>query len=155
MRGNQWWAFGFPRDSDRGGDAHGDVGVPLAYGWVQLETRSRYPVSKGFSGTGLWSRDFNAVVGLVGQAQPGGPNAGDAQAITLHQVDRDFPDERLHELTSWSIAAAGDSALEAWGWSLSGDVEAVRHWRPAPVASPGTPRAATASGAGPRRSPRS
>ena len=130
LHGDQWWAFGFPRDSPLGAEAHGRVGGPLAYGWVGLETRSRYVVKPGFSGAGLWSRDFNAVVGLVGQARAGGAHSGDAQAITLHQIDQDLPEEKLRELTAWSVAAAGDTALEAWGWSLREDVEAVRHWRP-------------------------
>jgi WD40 repeat protein len=130
LHGDQWWAFGFPRDSPLGAEAHGRVGGPLAYGWIGLETRSRYVVKTGFSGAGLWSRDFNAVVGLVGQARAGGERAGDAQAITVHQIDQDLPEEKLRELTAWSVAAAGDTALEAWGWTLREDVEAVRHWRP-------------------------
>ncbi|WP_433383645.1 trypsin-like peptidase domain-containing protein [Actinoplanes sp. CA-142083] len=130
LNGDQWWAFGFPQDSPLGAEAHGRVGGPLAYGWVGLETRSRFIVRAGFSGSGLWSRDFNAIVGLVGQARAGGAHAGDAQAITLHQIDQDLPEEKLRELTAWSVAAAGDTALEAWGWSLREDVEAVRHWRP-------------------------
>ena len=130
LAGDQWWAFGFPRDAESGSDAYGQVGIPLSYGRVRLDTRSRYVVRAGFSGTGVWSRDFNAVVGLVVQAQVGGRNAGDAEAITFHQLEREMPDEGLHELTVWSIAMAGEAALEAWGWSLSSDVEAVRHWRP-------------------------
>ncbi|MFI5891832.1 trypsin-like peptidase domain-containing protein [Actinoplanes sp. NPDC051513] len=130
LNGDQWWAFGFPHDSPLGAEAHGRVGGPLAYGWVGLETRSRYVVRTGFSGSGLWSRDFNAIVGLVGQARAGGAHEGDAQAVTLHQIDQDLPEEKLRELTAWSVAAAGDTALEAWGWSLREDVEAVRHWRP-------------------------
>ncbi len=130
LTGDRWWAFGFPRESGSGADAHGQIGIALAYGRVRLETQSRYVVKAGFSGTGVWSRDFNAVVGLVAQAQPGGPNAGDAEAITLHQIARELPDENLQALAAWSIAAAGDTALEAWGWSLTTDREAVRHWRP-------------------------
>ncbi|PRY33192.1 WD40 repeat protein [Pseudosporangium ferrugineum] len=128
--GDRWWAFGFPRESGSGADAHGQVGIPLAYGRVRLDTQSRYVVKAGFSGTGVWSRDFNAVVGLVVQAQQGGRNAGDAEAITLHQIARELPDENVQALAAWSIAAAGDTALEAWGWSLTTDLEAVRHWRP-------------------------
>jgi WD40 repeat protein len=128
--GDQWWAFGFPRDSELGMDAHGVVGASLAYGWVRLDTRSRYVVRPGFSGAALWSNDFHAVVGLVGQAQRGGDHPGDALAITLHEAAKELPDEHLTKLSAWSIAVAGESALEAWGWSLESDVEAVRHWRP-------------------------
>src|SRR3954451_22069171 len=91
LHGDHWWAFGFPPESPLGAEAHGRVGGPLAYGWVGLEPRSRYVVRPGFSGAGLWSRDFDAVVGLVGQARAGGAHAGDAQAITLHQIDQDLP----------------------------------------------------------------
>ncbi|MEV4210136.1 trypsin-like peptidase domain-containing protein [Micromonospora sp. NPDC049662] len=126
----QWWAFGFPAGVPLGSDAYGTVGAALAYGWVRLDTESRYVVTQGFSGTGLWSPRFGAVVGLVGQAQAGGERRGDALALTLHQIDRDIPDEKLSVLARWSVAAAGESALAAWGWSLDSDVEAVRHWRP-------------------------
>ena len=44
----------------------------------------------------------------------------------MHQIDQDLPDEKFRELSAWSVAAAGDSALEAWGWSLREDVEAIR-----------------------------
>lgn len=130
LAGDRWWAFGFPRESEFGADAHGQIGIPLAYGRVRLDTQSRYVVKAGFSGAGVWSRDFRAVVGLVVQAQQGGRNAGDAEALTLYQIAREFPEENVQALTAWSIAAAGDAALEAWGWSLSADLEAVRHWRP-------------------------
>jgi WD40 repeat protein len=128
--GDRWWAFGFPRDTDYGADAHGVVGAPLAYGWVRLDTSSRYGVRPGFSGTGLWSDGFQAVVGLVGQAQRAGEHRGDALAVTLHQIVQEFPDDGLAALSAWSLAAVGESALEAWGWSLDTDAEAVRHWRP-------------------------
>ncbi|MEU7901711.1 trypsin-like peptidase domain-containing protein [Actinoplanes sp. NPDC049118] len=130
LAGDRWWAFGFPRESEFGADAHGQIGIALAYGRVRLDTRSRYVVKAGFSGTGVWSRDFHAVVGLVVQARQGGRNAGDAEALTLSQIARELPGENLQALAAWSIAAAGDTALEAWGWSLSTDLEAVRHWRP-------------------------
>jgi hypothetical protein len=127
--GGRWWAFGFPRDAEFGTDAHGVVGASLAYGWVRLDTRSRYVVKQGFSGAGLWSNDFRAVVGLVGQAQRGGDHHGDALAVTLHQAVKDLPDENLAALSAWSLSVVGESALEAWGWSLDTDAEAVRHWR--------------------------
>src|SRR5690606_5478010 len=126
----RWWAFGFPTDAPLGSDAHGVVGAELSYGWVRLDTDSRYVVKPGFSGTGLYCPRYEAVVGLVGQAQPGGERAGDALAVTLHQVDREFPEEKLAQLASWSASAAGESALAAWGWTLSEDREAARHWRP-------------------------
>ncbi|MEV0131621.1 trypsin-like peptidase domain-containing protein [Dactylosporangium sp. NPDC050688] len=126
----RWWAFGFPADSDHGADAHGTVGTDLAYGWVLLHTESRYPVRPGFSGGGLWSARYGAVVALVGQVRRGGDRQGDALALTLHQAIAELPDEGLAALTAWTLNAASESALAAWGWSLDTDAEAVRHWRP-------------------------
>jgi len=127
-----WWAFGFPEEVPLGlgSEAHGTVGATLGYGWVRLDTESRYLVKKGFSGTGLWSSRYEAIVGLIGQTKAGGERSGDALALTLHQVDRELPGEKLAVLAAWSVAAAGETALAAWGWSLETDEEAVRHWRP-------------------------
>ena len=82
-----WWAFGFPDRDPVGDSADGQVGASLSYGWVRLDTGSRYLIRPGFSGGGLWSQDYEAVVGVVGQAHAN----GDGRAITLHQADLDFP----------------------------------------------------------------
>jgi WD40 repeat protein len=121
-----WWAFGFPNRDPVGNSADGVVGTSLGYGWVRLDTNSPYPVEPGFSGAGLWSRDYAAVVGLVGQAH----GNGDGRAITLHQADLTFPDQKLAVLASWSADAAGEVALQQWGWTLARDPEGTRHWRP-------------------------
>jgi WD40 repeat protein len=123
-----WWAFGFPNRDPVGNSAEGEVGAALGYGWVRLDTRSdsRYFVEPGFSGAGLWSRDYAAVVGVVGQAH----SNGDGRAITLHQADLSFPDQKLDLLASWSVEAAGDVAVQQWGWTLARDPEGIRHWRP-------------------------
>ena len=121
-----WWAFGFAGGDPVGNSADGRVGAALGYGWVRLDAESRYYVEPGFSGGGLWSADYGAVVGLVGAAN----DRGDGRALTLHQADRCLPAEQIRLLTEWSVEAAGEVALSAWGWSLSGDVEAGRHWRP-------------------------
>ncbi len=122
----KWWAFGFP-DRDPVGDcADGLVGASLSYGWVRLDTGSRYLIRPGFSGGGLWSPDYEAVVGIIGQAHAN----GDGRAITLRQADLDFPGLRLAELTRWSVETAGEIALAQWGWTLARDPEGVRHWRP-------------------------
>ena len=125
--GHRWWAFGFPPGYPAGSSAHGLVGAALALGWVRMDSESRYQVEAGFSGGGLWSPDYQAVIGVVGQAN----NRGDGQAITLYQADAWLPGERLRLLTEkWSAAEAGELALAEWGWTLEGDPEAVRHWRP-------------------------
>ena len=124
--GRRWWAFGFAHGDPMGNCADGVVGAPLGYGWVRLDAESRYHVERGFSGGGLWSPDYQAVVAVVGE----GNERGDGRAITLHQADVCLPDEELRQLTEWSPAAAGELALAAWGWSLQEDPEGMRHWRP-------------------------
>jgi hypothetical protein len=124
----RWWAFGFPDGDPIGDSADGQVGAALAHGWIRLDTGSRYPVRPGFSGGGLWSPDYRAVVGVVGQARG---DKGDGRAITFFYADDWFPGEKIKTLAErWSATAAGEVALSAWGWSLSDDVEGPRHWRP-------------------------
>ena len=123
--GRGWWAFGFPDGDPLGDSADGLVGAALAYGWVRLDTGSRYLIRPGFSGGGLWSPDYQAVVGLVGQAHAN----GDGRAVTLLQAHQHLPEE-LMTLANWSAEAAGEVALEQWGWALDRDPEGARHWRP-------------------------
>ena len=87
--GRGWWAFGFPDRDPLGDSADGLVGAALAYGWVRLDTGSRYLIRPGFSGGGLWSPDYQAVVGLVGQAHAN----GDGRAVTLLQAHQHLPEE--------------------------------------------------------------
>jgi WD40 repeat protein len=124
--GRQWWAFGFPDGDPVGNSTEGQIGASLGYGWVRLDREARYQIEPGFSGGGLWSPAYQAVVGLVGQAH----SNGDGRSVTLHQADLSFPNEKLAQLASWTIEAAGEMALTAWGWSLERDPEAGRHWRP-------------------------
>ncbi|MEV0267094.1 trypsin-like peptidase domain-containing protein [Streptomyces sp. NPDC050617] len=126
MVGRDWWAFGFPGGELLGNSAAGEVGEALGYGWVRLDTNSRYTVKSGFSGSAMWSPEYEAIVGMVGQAS----GDGDARAMSLWQVDRIFPGEQIADLASWTVEAAGESALASWGWSLRHDPEAGRHWRP-------------------------
>ena len=121
-----WWAFGFPDHDPVGDSADGQVGASLSYGWVRLDTSSRYLIRPGFSGGALWAPDYGAVVGIVGQAHAN----GDGRAITLHQADLDLPDLKLAALAAWSVEAAGEGALTQWGWALARDTEGMRHWRP-------------------------
>ena len=121
-----WWAFGFPDRDPVGDAADGHVGASLSYGWVRLDTASRYLIRPGFSGGGLWSQAYEAVVGIVGQAHAN----GDGRAITLHHADLCFPGLKLAALASWSVEVAGEVALNQWGWTLARDPEGVRHWRP-------------------------
>ncbi|GAB2724897.1 hypothetical protein GCM10010442_52880 [Kitasatospora kifunensis] len=125
--GKSWWSFGFPNGRLLGNSADGGVGESLGFGWVRLDTSSRYPVRPGFSGAALWSPEYDAVVGVLGQANG---EHGDAQAITLWMADLCLPEQKLAQLTEWSAEAAGEGALAAWGWKLDSDPEARRHWRP-------------------------
>ncbi|MFI6443259.1 hypothetical protein [Kitasatospora sp. NPDC050543] len=126
MVGRDWWAFGFPGGELLGNSAAGVVGEALGYGWIRLDTHSRYTVKSGFSGSALWSPEYDAIVGMVGQAS----GEGDARALSLWQIDRIFPGEGIVDLAAWTVEAAGESALASWGWSLRNDPEAGRHWRP-------------------------
>ena len=124
--GKHWWAFGFANGDPVGNSADGLVGTSLSFGWVRLDAESRYHVEPGFSGGGLWSPDYQAVVAVVGQANP----RGDGRALTLYQADQLLPGEKLGALVTWSAEEAGELALAAWGWTLASDPEAARHWRP-------------------------
>ena len=123
----RWWAYGFPGGDPIGNDAHGTVGADLTFGWARLDTDSRYVIASGFSGGGVWSPDYEAVVGIVGQAR----DNGDGRALTLHMAVNALREERLDLLTDrFDITAAGDDAVSAWGWALASDSEAGRHWMP-------------------------
>lgn len=124
--GMSWWAFGFANGDPRGSAADGAVGTPLGYGWVRLDAESRYHVERGFSGGGLWCPDYGAVIGVVGEAN----DRGDGRAVTLHQADGYLPGEKIRLLAQWTVSAADDVARAAWCWTLAGDREAGRHWRP-------------------------
>ena len=122
----QWWAFGFP--DYLGDSSHGTVSDTLARGWLRLRRDSQsQPIQPGYSGAGLWSPAYEAVVGIVVQASG---ESGDGRGLTLRQVDRLLPDQKLGVLAVWSVESAGEAALAAWGWTLEGDLEAGRHWRP-------------------------
>ncbi|MFC6023854.1 hypothetical protein ACFP2T_47845, partial [Plantactinospora solaniradicis] len=124
----EWWAFGYPNSDVLGSSTHGQVDAALSYGWVRLRTDSAYVVEPGFSGAGLWSPAYQAVVGLVVQAQMAGEHRGDARALTLRQISAWLPEAKLDALTGWSAAAAEEEALAAWGWRLAEDPESGRHW---------------------------
>jgi WD40 repeat protein len=102
------------------------VGAALALGWVRLDTQSPDLARPGFSGGGLWSPDYQAVVGVVGRTH----GNGEGRAVTLHQADLCLPGHQLAALAGWSAEAAGEVALQQWGWTLARDPEGVRHWRP-------------------------
>ncbi|GAA2624735.1 trypsin-like peptidase domain-containing protein [Actinomadura fulvescens] len=126
LEGRRWYAFGFGGGDPLGNAAHGTIGGSLGYGWIRLDTLSSYKLEQGFSGTGLWSPDYGAVIGVVGQAnQP-----GDGRALALSFADGFLPGEGLRSLTAWSAGQAGDAALTAWGWRLREDPQATAHWRP-------------------------
>jgi WD40 repeat protein len=137
--GLAWRTFGFPDRDSLGRAAQGVVGAPLAHGWVRLDSTSPHLARPGFSGGGLWSPDYQAVVGVVGQAQ----GDGDGRAITLRQAARSLPDQGLARLTAWSARASGEAALAAWGGSVDpryrfvGRARAltrISHWLDRPVA---------------------
>ncbi|ETK33355.1 hypothetical protein MPTA5024_24655 [Microbispora sp. ATCC PTA-5024] len=126
MQFRPWWAHGFPGGDSAGNTADGTVGEILGYGKVRLDSESRYHVEVGFSGAGLWSDDFRAVVGVVCQAH----RNGDGHAITLCWGDQRLAGEKLAALTKRLADQADEAALAAWGWELTRDPQARSHWRP-------------------------
>jgi WD40 repeat protein len=130
LGGLDWWAFGFPGRQEAGDEARGTVGPPLAYGLVRLDTNSQRQLEPGFSGSGVWLPQYEAVVGLVVAAAAGPPHHGNGHALTIHQADRELPELSLSTLSEWSAEAADEPALAAWGWALRTDPEAGRHWLP-------------------------
>jgi WD40 repeat protein len=156
--GTKWWSFGFPPVHPHGSVAEGDIGAALADGWVRMDARSAYRIEPGFSGAGLWSSEFGAIVGVV--AVPDEHRNG--QALTIYQADRCLPGQRLRQLAEESrVTDSGGQALAAWGasqqlvrdayyaqnmtiivnaqkpqpqqlqgWDLATDPEARRHWSP-------------------------
>ena len=127
LRDKRWWTFGFA-GSRRGNSAYGSVGESLGDGYIRIDADpgATFRLRAGFSGGGVWSPDFGAVVGVVVTAD----EHGNGEAVTLHQIDLCFPDEKLGELARWTASQAEEAALAAWGWRLDRDPEGVRHWRP-------------------------
>jgi WD40 repeat protein len=123
--GKAWRAFGFPANDVIGNEVTGVVGAILGYGWVRLDVTSRDSLESGFRGAAIWSPDYKAVVGIVGDTQD-----GDGRAITLSAAARALPGEQLEALAEWSASQAPDSDLATWGWELASDQEGPRHWNP-------------------------
>jgi WD40 repeat protein len=135
LAGLDWWAFGFPEGQRLGDEVYGMIGAAAGEGFVRLDARSSCRAETGFSGSGLWSPDYEAVVGIIGAAlardgHTGGDRAGGALAITLYQADRCFGMEGLAEAGRWSAEQAGEVAMSSWGWALRDDRQSGEHWRP-------------------------
>ncbi|MFI6516676.1 trypsin-like peptidase domain-containing protein [Spirillospora sp. NPDC050679] len=131
-----WWTFGYPLgEPPHGNDAHGRVGAELGRGFVRLDSGDgvRYALRSGFSGSGVWSPEYQAVVAVTVEAS----SEGDGMAVTLHRAIACFPDAKLERLTSWAAGDADEAARSSWkverpaqGWSLRNDLETTRHWSP-------------------------
>ncbi|WP_422773804.1 hypothetical protein ACN28C_13460 [Plantactinospora sp. WMMC1484] len=122
-----WWAYGFPQHTEGGCAAYGTIRAEGGWGRVHVIPESGTEVTGGFSGAALWSPDYEAVVGIVVEAAG---QTGDGHALTLAHADGQLPDMKLSALAEWRVEDADDSALAAWGWTLSTDDEAGRHWLP-------------------------
>jgi WD40 repeat protein len=124
----RWWAFGFPQGDPAGNSTQGTIGEALASGLLRIDRKSRYGIESGFSGAGVWSPEYRAAVAVITEAED---RRGDGRAIPLHHLEACFPGEQIAGLTGgWSAVEAGDVALSAWGWYLTGDPEAEQHWSP-------------------------
>ncbi|QKW12990.1 trypsin-like peptidase domain-containing protein [Verrucosispora sp. NA02020] len=121
-----FWAFGFPAQIIGGTSATGSVTDTGGYGHVMIDSGAGGALKKGFSGAAVWSPEYQAVIGVVVSAD----GNGRGQAVTLHYADEQIPEMKLGTLSAWRIEDTDDTALSAWGWALSGDGEAGRHWLP-------------------------
>ena len=92
LEGKKWWAFGFPRDHPHGSASGGDIETALTDGWVRLAATSAYHIQAGFSGTAVWSPDFEGVVGMIVEH-----SEGNALAITIDKVAECLPDHGIRE----------------------------------------------------------
>jgi WD40 repeat protein len=103
------------------------VGESLGDGYVRLDgdRSAQYGLRRGFSGSGVWSPDAGGVVGVLVTSDE---HYGNGEAVTLHQVDLQFPEEKLRDLCNWTVADADEVALAAW--ALRDDPEGTRHWGP-------------------------
>ncbi len=58
--------FGFPEDKENGDWLNGTLQGTIGNGWVQLESEvGRRGVLPGFSGTAIWDKEGNAVIGMM------------------------------------------------------------------------------------------
>ncbi|MBU8858269.1 hypothetical protein KSK32_13675 [Micromonospora sp. WMMB482] len=121
-----FWAYGFPAGVVGGLQATGSVVEASGYGHLTIDSGAAGPLSKGFSGGAVWSPEYQAVVGVVVTAD----GKGKGQAVTLSHADEQVPAMTLGALSAWRVEDADDAALSAWGWTLSTDGEAGRHWLP-------------------------
>ncbi|MEU7587173.1 trypsin-like peptidase domain-containing protein [Micromonospora sp. NPDC049230] len=126
LSGRPFWAYGYPTGITGGIPATGTVTEIGGWGHVMIDSGEGGPLSKGFSGGAVWSPEYQAVVGVVVSAD----GKGKGQALTLHHADEQLPEMKLRALSAWRIGDADDTALSAWGWTLSTDGEAGRHWLP-------------------------
>ena len=108
LASDRWQVLGFPDDSI-GESASGTV-EKLARGWIRLNKESGDRLRLGFSGSGVWSAGYEAVVAVMTQA-----GGGDGRALTLNQASALLPGENLGDLARWSLAY---------------DREAEGHWEP-------------------------
>ena len=120
--GRSWSAFGFPEEETfesaadvvvYGDLAEGRIDAQLAYGFVRLDADIQRGVRSGFSGSGLWSPDYDAVVGIVTHAD----GRGDGRAVTLCHAVTCLDEDRFDTLIKWSAKQVGDEASVAWGWT--------------------------------------
>src|SRR5262249_13359197 len=109
-----------------GNSAAGTVGAALGDGWLRLDTQSRYPVRTGFSGAGVWSSGYAAVVALVGQANP---SNGDARAISLVRASHAFTELGRQAAPRWSARHARGATRHCLPRSRGVGNEAERGFR--------------------------
>ncbi len=108
----RWSTLGFSPSDPLGNTAGGTIGAALGYGWIRLDTESRYGLEPGFSGSALWSPDYQAVIGVVGRVN----DRGDGRAITMYQAEAEFPGQNLRDRNrhGYAVTERSDTHLQPY-----------------------------------------
>ena len=83
IAGNEFYAIGFPKDKEnnkihpRGIWAKGEIFPEIGGGLVQIQGYSQISqrIEPGFSGTAIWDKNLNAVVGMAVREKPNDPES--------------------------------------------------------------------------------
>ncbi|MEU9125740.1 serine protease [Streptomyces sp. NPDC048506] len=123
--GEECCVFGYPSGESQmlGALARGRVSNRLPYGWIGLELPDGNVLREGFSGGGLWSVKYGAVVGLVAQADS---TERTGRALALPLVHSVLPEARIADLCETRAATDGRPPAESaqgliemgpgWSW---------------------------------------
>jgi predicted phosphodiesterase len=123
---HEWVAHGYPvadrlktpggsRSRSTGYQSFGRIESNAGSGRVHLITsKESRPIIRGFSGTGVWSRQANAVTAVIDTCD----EARNATAITIYRAARRFPNSPLKDLAELSMIGTGNGDPATWAPAL-------------------------------------